>query len=109
MEAAVSSVKKHEISMWLTSARRGYIISQLLALLWSGGNNSMPGKQLNPQHPVPHQQQQLASLTARICTRVEGSRHSSVIKSNQQQQQVPSIYQAGHSPSAQVFIKPAAA
>jgi len=28
----------------------------LTSLLWSGGDNSMPGKQLNPQHPVPQQQ-----------------------------------------------------
>jgi len=41
---------------WLTSAWRSYVISQLLTSLWSGGNNSMPGMQLNPQHPLPHQQ-----------------------------------------------------
>jgi len=43
-------------TIWLTSAWRSYIISQLLTSLWSGGDNSMPGKQLNPQHPLPHQQ-----------------------------------------------------
>jgi len=40
----------------LTSAEKDCIISQVLTSLWSGGDNSMPGKQLNPQHPLPHQQ-----------------------------------------------------
>jgi len=61
--------KKQKISLWkksmefpirshlkLTSAWRGYIISQVATSLWSGGDNSMPGKQLNPQYPVPQQQ-----------------------------------------------------
>jgi len=34
----------------LTSALEGdIIISQVLTSLWSGGDNNMPGKQLNPQ------------------------------------------------------------
>jgi len=40
----------------LTSAEIDYIISQVATSLWSGGDNSMPGKQLNPQHPAPQQQ-----------------------------------------------------
>jgi len=47
---------------WLTSAWRSYVISQLLTSLWSGGDNSMPGKQLNPQHPAPHQQHRKKNL-----------------------------------------------
>jgi len=35
--------------LMLTSAEKDYIISQVLTSLWSGGDNSMPGKQLNPQ------------------------------------------------------------
>jgi len=60
--------KKYEISLQksmeflfqshlkLTSAEKDYIISQVATSLWSGGNNSMPGKQLNPQNPAPQQQ-----------------------------------------------------
>ena len=54
--------EEDEISLWkksmefpfqshlkLTSAEKDYIISQVATSLWSGGDNSMPGKQLNPQ------------------------------------------------------------
>jgi len=90
--------------------------SQLLTSLWSGGDNSMPGKQLNPQHPAPHQQHRKKKLehlspdrikkdmeelipvwlkhpkssVFQYTTRVEGSSYSSIIKSDQQQQ-VPSV------------------
>ena len=72
MKTAVSRMwKKYEISLQksmefpiqshlkLTSAEKDYIISQVATSLWSGGDNSMPGKQLNPQHPVPPQQYKL--------------------------------------------------
>jgi len=42
--------------LWLTSAEEDYIISQVATSLWSGGDNSMPEKQLNPQDPAPQQQ-----------------------------------------------------
>jgi len=97
---------------------------QWLTSLWSGGDNSAPGKQLNPQHPVPQQQHKPhhhrqdeeedgrvhAGLASRskhpqkssvfqCTTRVEGVTELFSHKSDQQQEQVPSVCQAGCSPA----------
>jgi len=68
-ETAASRMwKKYEISLQksmeflfqshlkLTSAEKDYIISQVATSQWSGGHDSMPARQLNPQYPAPQQQ-----------------------------------------------------